>query len=89
MSFGINLSKPLALVGVIVGGIVTLLVLAGFVGPMLDAGKSVTENISTADTGSTIGDTLASALGPIIPVVLVVGLIGLAFAAVQFAKSQK
>lgn len=88
MSFGINLTKPLALVGVIVGGIVTLLVLAGFVGPMLDAGKSVTENVSTADTGSTIGDTLAAALGPIIPVVLVVGLIGLAFAAVQFAKGK-
>lgn len=89
MSFGINLTKPLALVGVIVGGIVTLLVLAGFVGPMVDAGRGVTENVTNADTGSTIGDTLAAALGPIIPVVLVVGIIGLAFAAVQFAKSQK
>lgn len=88
MAFGINLSKPLALVGVIVGGIVTLLVLAGFVAPMLDAGKSVTENITDADTGSPIGDTLAAALGPIIPVVLVVALIGLAFAAVQFARSK-
>lgn len=86
MAFSINLNKALGFVGIIIGGIVTLLVLAGFVGPLFDAGRSVTENVSTADTGSTIGDTLAAALGPILPVVLVVGILGLAFAAVQFAR---
>ena len=87
MAFEINLNKPLAPVGVIIGAIVTLLVLAGFVAPMFDAGRSVTENVTTADTGSTIGDTLAAALGPILPVVLVVGIIGLAFAAVSLKSS--
>lgn len=86
MGFNLNLSKPLALVGVIIGGIVTLLVLAGFVGPMIAAGKGVTENVTAADTGSTIGDTIAQALGPFIPVALIVGLIGLCFAAVAFSK---
>lgn len=86
MAFSINLTRSLAFVGLIIGGIVTLLVLAGFVTPLFDAGRSVTENVTNADTGSTIGDTLAGALGPILPVVLVVGVIGLAFAAVQFAR---
>lgn len=88
MALNVNLGKALGFVGVIIGGILTLLVLAGFVGPMFDAGRGVTENVSAADTGSPIGDTLAAALGPIIPVVLVVGIIGLAFAAVQFAKNR-
>lgn len=81
-----NLSKGLAIAGLFVGGIVVFLIMAGFVGPLLDSSRAVTENVSAANTGSTIGDTLAAALGPLIPIGVIVGVIGLAFAAVAFGK---
>lgn len=86
MGFDINLTKPLAFVGVAIGAIVSLLLLAGFIAPMFDASRAITENVTTADTGSTIGDSIAHSLGPIVPIGLVVAIVGLAFAAVSLAK---
>lgn len=88
MGLNINLQKSFAVVGAIVGGIAVLLVLSGLVEPAVGAGRSITENITTADTGSTIGDTMAGVLGPFIPLALIIGLISLAFLAVNFVKSK-
>lgn len=88
MGLNVNLQKAFAVVGAIVGGIAVLLVLSGLVSPAVGAGRAITENITTADTGSTIGDTMASTLGPFIPLALIVGLISLAFLAVNFVKSK-
>lgn len=86
MGFTLNLSKPLALVGVIVGAVVTMLLLAAFIGVLIDSGRAVTENLTTADTGSDTADTLATALAFIVPIALILAIIGLAIAAVQFSR---
>ena len=74
----LNINKALVPVFIILGAIVGLLVLAGFIGPYFDATASITENFTSHSTGSDTADSIVAVFGTlVIPLVLVLGLIGL------------
>jgi len=86
MSFKIDLNFKI--VGVVISAVVGFLLLAALVPTLFEGGRAITENVTTADTGSTIGDTIASTLGPFIPLALVAAVVGLAFVAASLRGSK-
>lgn len=86
MSLNIDLRKPLLLVGVIFGAIVSLNLLAAFMPSLFDSTKSITENVTAADVGNAQANTLLSSFGFLVPVIIVLGLVGLIVVVAQFRK---
>lgn len=87
MSLNIDLKKPLAIVGVIFGAIIGLNLLAAFMPSLFASTKSITENVSAADVGNAQANTLLTSFGFIVPIVIVLGLVGLIFVVAQFKKN--
>lgn len=87
MGLDLNLNKPLALVGIVLGAIVTLLLLAAFVGPLFDATASITENFTEGTTGNAQADAILPIFAFIIPIAVIVGIVGLVLVAVSFSRS--
>lgn len=87
MGLDLNLNKPLALVGIVLGAIVTLLLLAAFVGPLFDATQSITENFTEGDTGNEQANAILPIFAFIIPIAVIVGIVGLVLVAVSFSRS--
>jgi hypothetical protein len=76
----LNIQKALVPAFIVLGSIVGLLVLAGFIGPYFDATSSITENFTTADTGNDQANGIIQVFGFVIPIVLALGLVALVIA---------
>lgn len=87
MAFNLNLSKPLAIVGVILGAIVSLLLLAAMLPQLFDATHDVTDTFANATTGNAPADSILSVFAFIVPIVIVVAIVGLVVLAVKFSKN--
>lgn len=77
MGMNLNLDRPLAIAGIILGSIVGLLILAAFMSPFFGAVTSITENFTTADTGNDAANAIVAVFAFIVPIVLVLGLVAL------------
>jgi hypothetical protein len=77
MSLNLNLSKPLAIAGVIVAAIVGLTLLAAFLPSLFSATSSITENVTTADTGNDSANTILGVFAFIVPLAIVFGIVGI------------
>ena len=86
-TLGLNLSKPLAIVGVIFGAIIGLSLLAAFLPSLFSSTASITENVTTGDTGNAQANELLSVFGFLVPVIIVLGIVGLVIAVASFRKS--
>lgn len=76
----LNIQKALVPAFIVLGSIVGLLVLAGFIGPYFDATASITENFTNASTGNAQADGIVSVFGFVVPIVLALGLVALVIA---------
>lgn len=76
----LNIQKALVPAFIVLGSIVGLLVLAGFIGPYFDATRAITENFTAADTGNAQADGIVSVFGFVVPIVLALGLVALVIA---------
>lgn len=81
-----SVGKALAVVGVILGAIIGLTLLAGFLPSMFDATASITENVSNGDVGNEQANTLLSVFGIVVPIVIIAGLVGVIFLVAKFKK---
>lgn len=84
MAFNLNLQSPLALLGVVIGAIITITFLAATMGDYLGSVQAVNENLTTANTGSAVADSIAKLMPMVIGVAAVVGPIGVILYAVAF-----
>lgn len=85
-ALGLNLNKPLAIVGVIFAAIIGLSLIAAFLPSMFASTASITENVTTGDTGNDQANDLLSVFGFLVPVIIVLGIVGLVIAVASFKK---
>lgn len=85
-ALGLNLNKPLAIVGVIFGAIIGLSLLAAFLPSLFDSTRSITENVTTGDTGNDQANDLLTVFGFLVPVIIVLAIVGLVIAVASFKK---
>lgn len=82
----LNLSKPLAIVGVVIAAVLGLTILSALLPTLFDSTASITQNITTGDVGNTTANSLLAVFGLIVPLVIIVGIIGLVFLVAKFKK---
>lgn len=85
----LNLSKPLAIVGVVVGAIIALSLIAAFLPSLFSSTASVTENITNGSTGNDKADTILAVFAFVVPVILVLAIVGLVIYAASFLGKGK
>jgi len=89
MALSLNLSKPLAIAGVIVGAIVGLTLLAAFLPSLFASTQSITENVSAADTGSDQANTILGVFAFIVPLAIVFGIVAIILAVANMKGGKK
>jgi uncharacterized membrane protein len=82
----LDLNRPMRIVGVVIGGIVIVLLLAALTAPFFGAIGDINTNISEAETGDDAGDVILGVFPLVIAVGAVLGFVGLVLAAVAFAR---
>jgi hypothetical protein len=88
MALSLDLNKPLAVVGVILGGIISLLLLAALLPQMFSATQDITEAFENGTTGNESADTILTVFAFVVPIVIVVAIVGLVIAAVRFSRGR-
>lgn len=83
----INISSALTIVGVVIGAVVSLVVLAALAPTWFDATSDLVDNFTTADVGDATANSIANTVFPLVLGLLgVFALAGLAFAAMRLRK---
>jgi predicted membrane-bound spermidine synthase len=83
------LSVALAIVGVIIGAQIGMRLLSTMAPGFISDGANLSENISTADYGDPLANSLAPNFGLLISLAILFALVGLAFAVVFIYKSSR
>lgn len=86
MSLNLNLSKPMAIIGVFIGAILVLALAAGFLPSIFSNVAAVTENLTNGDVGNAQANTILGVFGFIVPVILVLGILGVILAAAVVSR---
>jgi hypothetical protein len=76
----LNLSKPLAIVGVVIAAVVGLSILSALLPTLFDSTAAITENVTTGDVGNDTANTLLGVFG------IILGIVGLVFLVAKFKK---
>lgn len=82
----LNLSKPLAIVGVVIAAVVGLSILSALLPTLFDSTAAITENVTTGDVGNDTANTLLGVFGMVVPIVIILGIVGLVFLVAKFKK---
>ena len=82
-----NVGNVNGLVMGIIGAVVAILIVASLAGVFFSSISGLNENLSTASTGSTVGDTIASTFVIVVAVGAVIGLVGLVLSAIKLRGS--
>lgn len=77
----VSLGPVLSVVGIVLGAIISILVLAALAPDFFAAVGSIVENLSTADLGSPLANTIAGIIAILVPLVLLFGFVALIFKA--------
>lgn len=85
----VALSPVIALVGVVLAVIIVILVLAALAPTFFSAVRNITQNISSADLGSPLANTIAGIVAILVPLALLFGFIFLIFRAIGKMKGGK
>lgn len=80
MALNLNLEKPLAIVGVALGLIVGLSLLAAFLPGMFDSIHTTTDAVTNGTVGNDQADGILHVFAFVVPIVLILGVIGIVFA---------
>lgn len=86
MALSLNLSKPLAIVGVVVGAIVAITLMAAFLPTLLGSSENITTALDSGTTGNAQADAIKDIFVFIVPLALILGIVGLVLAVVSFGK---
>ena len=84
---GLNLNIDLKIVGVILAAVIGLLLVAAFLPSMFASTAAVTENLTTGSTGNDQADSILTVFAFVVPVVLILGIVGIVFAVAKFRKN--
>lgn len=87
MALDLNLNKPLAVIGVVLAAVIGLLVLSALLPTLFSATASITENVTTGDVGNATANSLLSVFGLVVPLVIIVGIIGLVILVARFKSN--
>lgn len=87
MGLNLNLSKPLAIAGIIVGAVVALSLLAAFLPSLFDSTQSITENVTNGETGNAQADDLLGVFAFIVPLAIVFGIVSIILGVAALRKS--
>jgi uncharacterized membrane protein len=82
----LDMNRPMSLVGIVIGAIVVVLLLAALSAPFFGAIGGINENLTEADVGDDAGNTILGVFPLVIAVGAVLGFVGLVLAAVAFRR---
>jgi hypothetical protein len=81
----LEMGRPMMVVGAVMTGIVTLMLLAGLTGPLFESIAGMNQALQEAETGSPEANTIMGVFPLVVAVGASLGFVGLILGAVTFA----